>query len=306
MLIFKDKSIRTILSACPVGILLSDEQGNIVFCNTMAEKIFDYNQQALCQLSIEQLLPRRFRGRHTALRQGFNLNPAPRPMGEKTRLLGLTSRKVEVPMEIGLSTIELEAQEFTLITIIDRSESDRIAQLESVNHQLELAATHDFLTGLANRRLFVELVEKLMGLAVRTQQTLAFAFIDLDGFKLVNDTYGHDIGDHLLIAVAQAMQRNVRKSDVIGRIGGDEFLVCLNYVNNQEDVRKIAEHLLSSIAGIKQVKGCPIEISASIGLVNVKMTESVELMEIIKQADKTMYQAKTSGKGKVVYANYLA
>lgn len=225
-------------------------------------------------------------------------------MGEDRRLLGLTSCKKEIPIEIGLATVELEGKVYSMTSIIDRTEADRISQLEAINLQLTEAATHDYLTGLANRRLFIELVEKLMGLAMRHEESLAFVFIDLDGFKQVNDQFGHNIGDLLLIEVANVLQRHVRKSDVVSRVGGDEFLLCLNQIKSFEDINKIVENQLHDIANIADINGYAVEISASIGVIPVKIDENVSLLEIICQADSAMYQAKSNGKGQIIYANY--
>ncbi len=304
MLHLKDQSIRTILGVCPVGILLSDPQGNILFCNTKAQKIFDYNEASLCSMTIEQLVPTRFRHEHAHFRHEFAQYPATRHMGEGRQLSGLTSYNEEIPIEIGLAQVELEGNVYSMITIIDRSQADRISELEAMNRQLTQAATHDYLTGLANRRLFIELVEKLMGVAMRHEESLAFVFIDLDGFKQVNDKYGHNIGDLLLVEVANELQRHVRKSDVVSRVGGDEFLLCLNQIECFDDISKVVGNQLSGICNITDVNGCEIQTSASIGVVTVKIDETVSLLEIIAQADCAMYRAKANGKGRIVCTNY--
>lgn len=298
----KDKTLNAIISASPVGMMLVDDQGTIVFANHKLLEIFKYTSEQLYTLNIEDLVPTRYRQQHIHIRQGFNHYPVARPIDKKDRLLGLTSCKQEVPLEIGLSPIELDKAPYILCTIIDRSDADRVAQLKLTNQQLQKVATHDCLTGLTNRRLFNELMDKLLSLAARNHTQLTLMFVDLDDFKQVNDQFGHDTGDSLLIEVAKVMQSAIRKSDVLSRIGGDEFVICLNETHSPLQLKRLTTKLLNDIAAIDDIKGYPIHISASIGVVSVTVNEQTRLANIMRQADKLMYQAKSEGKGRAVCA----
>jgi diguanylate cyclase (GGDEF)-like protein len=158
----------------------------------------------------------------------------------------------------------------------------------------EHRAQHDALTALANRALFLEIAAQQLELCKREHSQLSVLFIDLDGFKRVNDQYGHDAGDRLLIAVATRLRGAVRGSDVAARLGGDEFAVLL--VNAAVTVAAdVAAKLVDSLSEPYQLADRTIEISASIGVAG--FPESGASAEaLLKRADEAMYKVKLGGK----------
>lgn len=163
---------------------------------------------------------------------------------------------------------------------------------------LENLARHDELTGLVNRHAVFDQVSRTLQGDVRSGTSVAMVFCDLDGFKAVNDTYGHIAGDTLLRAIARRMERAVRSVDVVARIGGDELLVVLNGVRDLDDAVSIAEKLRAEVRQPTPVPGGMVTVSASIG---VAMAEPGQTLDaIVARADRAMYDAKRSGKDRVI------
>jgi len=152
-------------------------------------------------------------------------------------------------------------------------------------------ATRDTLTGVSNRRLLLQLAEHTIAQSTRHGWRFAVAFLDLDGFKLVNDSWGHACGDQLLREVGQVLARSVRDIDTVARIGGDEFLVLLAPPLELEQARPIVRRMQNQIAGIKQVDGHTVSVSASVGMAFFP-DHGRTLDELMRCADQAMYRAK--------------
>lgn len=157
-------------------------------------------------------------------------------------------------------------------------------------------AMHDALTGLANRALFDELLHHQLELCKRTETTLAVMFIDLDGFKAVNDTYGHLVGDELLCMVADRLKRNVRATDVVARFGGDEFAVVLAYAGPQAS-ELIASKLITELSLPYKINGAEACVSASIGVATFPES-GIDAERLLGVADELMYRSKNNGKNR--------
>ncbi len=156
-------------------------------------------------------------------------------------------------------------------------------------------AYHDVLTGLPNRQLFYDRLNQTLAHAYRSMNKVGLMFIDLDGFKAINDTLGHDAGDILLKEVAQRLQECVRNTDTVSRLGGDEFTIILSSIKNIEDVRSVADKISEAIAPVYDLNGKEGYVTTSIGI-SVYPYNGSTAVELIKAADTAMYQAKKSGK----------
>ena len=170
---------------------------------------------------------------------------------------------------------------------------------------LEYQATHDNLTGLPNRLLLLDRIERAITKVVRHKIVGGLIFIDLDNFKEVNDTLGHDIGDSLLIMVAKKIKEVIREEDTIARIGGDEFIVLLDNVGNNKSDAKIninilAEKIKDTLNAITHIEGNINVSTPSIGI-TLFSDSSVSVKDIIKQADTAMYAAKKQGKNAIEF-----
>jgi diguanylate cyclase (GGDEF)-like protein/PAS domain S-box-containing protein len=162
------------------------------------------------------------------------------------------------------------------------------------------SANYDFLTGLPNRSYFLNHLDQDVKRAERSGLAFALLFIDLDGFKDVNDQQGHDAGDQLLQQVAQRISRCVRGTDTVARLGGDEFTVILTDVNNVPDVEILVQEMLVALATPFSIIGKDVQISASIGITLYPEDASTP-EELLKNADQAMYAAKNAGKSRFCY-----
>lgn len=180
----------------------------------------------------------------------------------------------------------------TLITQVMELEI-KLRDQQSIIANLEIDAMTDALTGLVNRRVFDNELQKSLSMVKRHKRKSAVLFIDVDAFKSVNDQFGHLAGDHGLQHISNILRTNVRPTDIVSRIGGDEFCVILNEVTSSHDVKKRAETLESIIAGTPLVfDGKTIHITASIGTRTFGANDTLE--SIMEDADTTMYQNKAA------------
>jgi len=170
---------------------------------------------------------------------------------------------------------------------------------QAYKRDLEFASNHDLLTGLANRKLFFTLLEQLVDASVREEKTVAILSMDLNRFKPINDTYGHDAGDLILKVVAQYLKKSLRKSDIISRFGGDEFVVAVGFLKEHNHILKFLERLERNFLepvlyrdddGVKH----SLRISFSMGITFTSLSVPHSFDTLLRQADKAMYRAKES------------
>jgi diguanylate cyclase (GGDEF)-like protein/PAS domain S-box-containing protein len=169
-----------------------------------------------------------------------------------------------------------------------------ITQREKEYQHERYLAYHDQLTGLPNRAMLRDIQQKVLAHAMRTQQLVAFMFVDLDGFKPVNDRLGHNVGDHLLAAVADRMRTGIRQSDTIARVGGDEFAVLVSGLDGRETAELLARKLLDALSRPFVMRGEKFSISASIGIAMFP-ADGANGDALLVHADRAMYQAKLLG-----------
>ncbi|MBF0161371.1 MAG: sensor domain-containing diguanylate cyclase [Magnetococcales bacterium] len=188
----------------------------------------------------------------------------------------------------------------TLAGIIERRQLE--SQLRAIQEQLAHSASHDSLTGLPNKRLFLEHFQQILATAQRAKGRVALLFIDLDRFKQVNDTFGHDIGDLLLVEVARRITGTLRVSDLVARLGGDEFAAILDQGTPPrtsqeaiEDASRVATKIIEQLQEPFYLNGHPCQIGSSIGIsLCPEHGESADLL--IRCADQAMYTVKQSGR----------
>ena len=161
--------------------------------------------------------------------------------------------------------------------------------------RLHELVNHDPLTGLPNRRLLNELLEHSIRRAERDDYQIALLFIDLDRFKTINDSLGHQVGDKLLYEASRRISQSMRESDVVGRLGGDEFVVMMDMINQAEDAALVAQKIIHALQIEFIIDGKEIFISASIGI-SIFPKDGVDVDNLIKAADIAMYQVKNKGK----------
>jgi diguanylate cyclase (GGDEF)-like protein/PAS domain S-box-containing protein len=175
-----------------------------------------------------------------------------------------------------------------------------ITDMRDHEQELEFIAHFDPLTKLPNRTLFSDRMKQGIANAHRSGQKLAIAYLDLDGFKQVNDTYGHETGDVLLVEVSKRMQKALREGDTLARLGGDEFVAILGNQNDKRETFAILNRLLEAAAAPVEIEKTNISVSASIGVTFYSKESDVDADILLRQADQAMYEAKLRGKNQMV------
>lgn len=171
-----------------------------------------------------------------------------------------------------------------------------ITPLKDQAMALERMAHYDTLTGLPNRLLLRDRLGQAMARVARRGEVLALVFLDLDGFKAVNDRHGHSAGDHLLCVAAARMKHTLREGDTLARLGGDEFVAVLCDLHHHQDCAPMVQRLLDAAAQPVELGSQLLQVTASAGVVCYPQTEDVDADQLLRQADQAMYHAKTGGK----------
>lgn len=191
----------------------------------------------------------------------------------------------------------------TLTPIFDKDKptyivgsGEDITERKALELKLEKYANYDELTGLPNRRLFFERLERLVLESKRDKSKFALLFLDLDGFKEINDTYGHETGDGVLVEVGKRMLTCVRESDTVARMGGDEFTLIIRHIVDQESAEKIVAKIHQSLSEVMHINDHECNVNSSIG-VALYPDNGKDNDTLLKNADSTMYEVKRDGKG---------
>ncbi len=172
---------------------------------------------------------------------------------------------------------------------------ERVDEKAKADERIEYLASHDSLTGLPNREMFNGMLRRAIDAAERHQRRFALLFIDLDRFKVINDSLGHDAGDMLLVEIGGRLRRALRAGDVVARLGGDEFVVTLEEAGEREEVERIAGELLSVLSQPLLLSGHECHTTASIGIA-MYPSDGTDVLTLTKNADMAMYLAKEDGK----------
>ena len=280
---------QRVMEVAPEAFVVSDEHGCIVMVNAQTEKLFGYSRDELLGQSVEMLLPQRTHALHAQHRQTYLAAPVVRDMGVRRDLAARRKDGTEFPVDISLGPLQTDKGRLIISAVRDISERK---EFESrILHQ----ATHDALTDLPNRVMFREHVARAMLHATRSEKLMAVLFLDLDGFKNINDTLGHEAGDELLKSVTDRLAGVLRQDDLVGRQGGDEFTVLLQGVRTVQDIVMIVEKLLAAIAEPFALGSNEMHVTASVGITVFPFDDN-EVESLLRNADTAMYQAKEAGK----------
>ena len=182
---------------------------------------------------------------------------------------------------------------------LQRNNEELERRVEERTREIKYVANHDKLTGLLNRGQFVQQLNEVIG--IPEGENVALMFIDLDNFKPINDTQGHDAGDQLLVGVGEILKSILGPNDFAGRFGGDEFLVLMRDVNQRSEVDVVCEEILRRLNAEIEIKGNPIVVSASIGVVYCDSQDYQNCDSLLNNADLAMYAAKRQGKSRYCF-----
>ena len=200
------------------------------------------------------------------------------------------------PVEVRLQLSSLEAPPVYVAMVLD------ISERKKAEDQLNYLAYYDNLTGLPNRRLFIDRLQQAMKEANRNEQLVAVLFVDLDRFKKINDSMGHETGDILLKEAAHRLRNCVRASDTVARLGGDEFTLVLSSMEHANDAINVAEQILENFSRPFHIKSLDLFISASIGITLYPLDDN-SADDLLRDADTAMYHAKENGRNNFQFYN---
>lgn len=271
------------------GIISIDTKGSVQSFNRAAQRIFGYSEEDVLGKNVSMLMPPPHRDHHDGYLSRYLQTGQAHIIGKTKELEGLRKDGTVFPMELAVTEVKLGGTHLFTAMLRDISEQ-KLAQ-----QRIEQLAHYDALTHLPNRSLFYDRLGQAIMMAKRNQRSIALLYVDLDGFKQVNDTLGHHIGDLLLVKVAERLRLCVRESDTLARLGGDEFTLILNDTHERTAVATVARKAIESLAVPFELEGHTVRIGASIGIARYPEDALVEGALLIV-ADKAMYAAKAAGK----------
>ncbi|HEY4750363.1 MAG TPA: EAL domain-containing protein [Steroidobacteraceae bacterium] len=291
--LFEEKERAQITLNC-IGdaVVCTDIAGKITFLNLVAEKLTGWTLREAAGRPMPEVF------RILDMSSGNATENTAEIAILQIRALHLPSNCIllrrdesQIPIEHSIAPIHDRGGQATGAVVVFRDVSAAQAMARQITHSAE----HDFLTGLPNRMLLNDRIGQAIAMAQRDLVPVAVLFLDLDGFKHINDSLGHPIGDKLLQSVAKRLVDCVRASDTVSRQGGDEFVVLLSQAEHPEDAATVASRLLRAVAEAHSIDQHDLHVTTSIG-VSVYPDDGREAETLIKNADTAMYQAKENGR----------
>ncbi len=288
-----EQRFRGAFENAPIGMLLTDTDGYIFQANHFAAHALAYTDDELVGSHISRLVPAGERQNlkeclDRLLHRSGNVNCAER------RLVCQNSLEIWTNFHVVLQRADDGSPLYFIMQLAD------ITEMKQGREQMERMAFYDTLTDLANRRLFGDRLEQAISHAVRSEKYAALLYLDLDQFKRVNDTLGHEAGDELLREVAKRLTHCVRAEDTVARPGGDEFTILLYDISSPADAGTVAEKILERLRAPITISGHHLVVTTSIGITIIP-SDSVEPNILTKNADLAMYRAKERGRNNYQY-----
>jgi diguanylate cyclase (GGDEF)-like protein/PAS domain S-box-containing protein len=279
-------ALRDVMDLMLDAVCVVDKAGNFVFVSAAFEDIFGYSpDEVIGKPMLDHVYPE----------DGIKTLKVVESLLSGKKLPRFENRWVRKDgkiIDILWSARWSEDHQFRIAVAHD------ITERKLMEQQLHYIAGHDPLTELPNRALLFGRLQTSLGLARREGSHLSLLFIDIDGFKHVNDSYGHLVGDKLLKNIAQRLRDCVRKSDTVGRFGGDEFVVVLNGIDSVGSVLFIAENIRLELEKTYQFDSLNLQLSPSIGVARYPDNGADE-QQLIQYADQAMYRAKNAGGNRI-------
>lgn len=282
-----EQRLRGFLETANDLIFSVDERGRVRYANRSWRKALGYDLAKTPELSVLDILHPETR--NACYRDFLKVMSGDQVALVTSRLVAHDGRIVDV--EGSLTRAATQPLGDAHIWVICRDVSER----KRAEAQLLHMAHHDLLTGLPNRACFLERLGQAVHLAKRSRKMVAVLFLDLDRFKIINDTLGHPLGDRLLKEMGQRLLQCVREADTVARLGGDEFTICLNSLDQSEGAERVAGKILKTLAQPVWIDGHELFITTSIGM-SLFPGDGDDPLGLIKKADIAMYAAKAQGR----------
>ncbi len=279
------RQYQALFDQMPEGVLLLDADLKVVAHNREAMRQLGYDSDGMLQLHVADF-EAQDKPEHVQARKRKIMQTGRDDFESRYRAADGTVFDVDVSVQL----VHLPG-DLTVFQTLFRD----ITEQKQTTLQIEHMAYHDQLTGLANRRLLHDRMSQAISSAVRRQAHLAVLYLDLDHFKLVNDSLGHPVGDEMLLQVARRLQACVRTEDTVARVGGDEFVLMLGDIAHAEDAAVMAEKLLVTLSEPMQINGEELRITPSIGI-SLCPQDGRDSDDLLKHADAALYQAKRFGR----------
>jgi diguanylate cyclase (GGDEF)-like protein/PAS domain S-box-containing protein len=279
-----------VFKAAVDSILVIDERGIIQASNPSTQQAFGFAADELLGRNISILMPEPDAQAHDGYLRAYRRGGKAGIIGIGREVMGRRKNGSCFPMHLSVGEFSLDGQRLFVGICHDISERRKFTE------RISFLASYDSLTGCYNRHQFLQSLGQAMDACEVGGSRLALLFIDMDGFKRVNDSHGHAIGDRLLRQVAERLGKGLRKSDMLGRVGGDEFVVLIEIGERQGVVEELAQRLIDSLAEPFFIEELAIPLRASVGI-SIFPGYSRSADELMSEADIAMYQAKAEGGG---------
>lgn len=280
---------RSVLDNAVEGIISINKKGIVKDINNSTILIFGYTPQELIGRNVNMLMPTPFHEQHDQYLKNYLETGEAKVIGIGREVQGRRKDGTIFPLYLAVSKVEIEGDIFFTGLVQD------ITERKEAEEKIRNMAHYDNLTQLPNRALFYDRLKNAILLTTRNKQNMALLFIDLDGFKMVNDTLGHDSGDQLLMEVSERLKKCVRKSDTVARLGGDEFAILLLDVKDNSYISVKAKQLIESVNAPYPDIGELCKIGCSIGIALLP-DDAVDTESLLIKADEAMYVVKNHGK----------
>ena len=290
-LVKSEEQFRTVSDSVFDAIIMIGMDGRIRYWNRAAERIFGYTATEANGKPIQDWLASP-RFRDEALRDIDGLVETGRDaiLGKTVDMTAIRKDGVEIAVEFSINPMTVGSERYAVGIARDVTARNQASKM------IERMATHDLLTDLPNRRFFIDALNAAIGRSKRSGQPLAVLYLDLDRFKAVNDTLGHQAGDRLLQAVATRLRGNVREIDTVARFGGDEFAAIQIDIREPADAAVLAKKLVQVLAEPFDIDGNEIRSATSVGIA-IYGPDSADAEALLAHADIALYRAKSDGRG---------
>ena len=274
-------SLKRAIDNMQIGVTISDAKGKIIYSNPADAEMHGYSHIDIVGNDARVFSPPEI------------WKPMPEQIQIRYRRESINVRKDGTSFPVYLMSDVVKSTKGEVLSIITTCED--ITDRKKNEEIIRKLAFYDTLTGLPNRSLFDDRLRQELAKARRHKQSLAIMFIDLDRFKIINDTFGHNIGDLFLQEVSKRLQSIIREGDTVSRLSGDEFLILFSDITNIEDASVVAKKILKNLSEVVEIDNKEIYTTGSVGI-SIFPENGDDLESLVKNADAAMYRAKEQGR----------